>query len=98
MESNIDKALNNLGLAWNEFLQSKDKPYRIDDDDLNDFRKAIHDAQRIIFTIKHLHVDYWDKKNYVIPERDTNTNPLKNNKFNYDTVNTNTHLDKDPLV
>jgi hypothetical protein len=32
-----------LGLAWNASLSLK-----LEGDDLNDFRKAIHDAQRIV--------------------------------------------------
>lgn len=36
--------LDRLALAWSTFL---DLP-GIDDDDLNDFRRAIHEAQRII--------------------------------------------------
>lgn len=32
----------------------------------------------------------------ITKKTDTNTNPLKNNKFDYETVNTNTHLDREP--
>lgn len=36
-----------LGDVWNKFLELE----KIDTDDLNDFRKGIHDLQRIVSTI-----------------------------------------------
>ena len=47
---NLDKSLGYLVRAWNAFNEQKQAH---NPDDLNDFRKAIHDGQRIIFTIMH---------------------------------------------
>ncbi len=45
------KVLELLGLAWPEYLKANDHQSTPQDaDNLNDFRKAIHDAQRIVAT------------------------------------------------
>jgi hypothetical protein len=45
MEPAEIEVINTLAAAWNRFLSI---PSSCDADDLNDFRKAIHDAQRIV--------------------------------------------------
>lgn len=40
------KTINLLASSWNQFV----KLSNIDQDDLTDFRKAIHDAQRIVMS------------------------------------------------
>jgi len=47
LTENETKIVTTLGDAWNLFLQQEPKPIG---DDLTDFRKAIHDAQRIVYT------------------------------------------------
>lgn len=50
-----NKLLTLLGQAWNEYLHQnglqKEDP---DVDEVNDFRKCIHDAQRIVITKMYL--------------------------------------------
>jgi hypothetical protein len=56
--------LNTLGEVWNKFLELP-RPLRNNtyDDDLHDFRKAIHDAQRIVMSFpaqRQLLIDFPD--------------------------------------
>jgi hypothetical protein len=43
---------NLLGWAWDNYIKKYETT--IDKDDVDDFRKAVHDGQRIIFTIEYL--------------------------------------------
>ena len=46
----LDQSLKNTAECWNNFIYNEKY---LEKDDINDFRKCIHDAQRIILTIKY---------------------------------------------